>query len=148
MSFYLNQANINQAALIVSIIGQKAYTLSQLNTKLTSLSAPIVTESYLIKAAQLGWLLTQPNGLWQVNLNMTVVNQQNLLISSLVPKIVSSLWYNAQPSSYVGGLGIVFSKAVDQNVKTGQISYYGNIVKPGTPVINDALILAPNPLVT
>jgi hypothetical protein len=57
------------------------------------------------------------------------------------------LWYNAQPSSYVRGFGIVFIKAVDQNLKTGQISFYGNNIRPGVTVINDALILAPNPLV-
>ena len=147
MSFYLTQSNVTNAALIVRLMGQRAMTLEQINTKLTANSAATVTETYLIQAARLGWLLRQPSSLWQVNLNMDVVNGQNRLISSLAPEVVSAVWKNEQPSSYVGGIGTVYSKALQENVKTGAISLNGTIVKPGTPVINNDLILAPNPRV-
>ena len=147
MSFYQKQANINQAALIVQILGQKAMTMAQINTKLAAQSAPVVNEAYLTSAARLGWLLLQPYNLWQANLNMDTVNGQNRLISSLVPGIIPATWENEQPSSYVGGLGTAYSKALQQIKSGSPITLYGNRILPGTPVVNDALILAPNPRV-
>ena len=145
--FYTDQTTIDQAALIVSLIGRKAMTLSQINTLLTANSADVVTDKYLSTATKNAWLLTQPYGLYQVNPKMDIMNGNNRLISSLVPTIVESTWHNEQPSSYVGGMGITYSKALQQNTSTGAITLYGQVVHPRIPVVNDALILAPNPRV-
>jgi hypothetical protein len=144
-SFYLNQANIDQAVLICQILGRKAMTLEQINTALTARSASTTTEAALLLAGRNGWLLIQPSSLYQVNPLMSVQKSQNRLIASGIPNNTLA-WTHGVPASNVGALGIVYSKAVQQD-RNGLITLYGNQVTPRTPLINDSYILAPNPIV-
>lgn len=140
MSFYLNQNSINQAVLITQIIGRGALTLAQINSGLTAASASTVTETYLVQAARNGWLLLQPNGLWQVNRYMNIRNALNTLISSYIPNLTLTASKNQTPASYIGGIGTIFSQAVQQTTPTAPITYYGTIIKPGLPLVNDTFI--------
>ena len=144
-SFYLNQANINYAVLICQILGKRALTLEQINAALTARSAATTTEAALLQAGRNGWLLIQPSALYQVNPLMSVVKSQNRLIASGIPNNTIA-WTHGVPASNVGALGIVYSKAVQQD-RNGLITLWGNQVIPQTPLINDSYILAPNPIV-
>jgi len=144
-SFYTNQANITQAASILQVLGQKALTLDQINARLTTPT----TEAFLAQGAKNGWLMAQPDQLWQYNPLMNVANNQNRLISSYVPKLISGMSSNELPASYLGGAGVVWSKAVALSTCCASYPYtlYGDNIKPGVPVVNPEFIVAPNPKV-
>lgn len=138
-SFYLNQANIDKASLIVRLMGQKAMTLDQINNLLSANGVENIDIDYLISASRRGWLIRQPNSLYQVDLNMNVKNNLNSLISSNAESVITPTWQHALPVSYLQGGGLLYSPYLTKNSK-GQVFYYGVQVLPGSPSINKDLI--------
>jgi hypothetical protein len=68
-----------------------------------------VDEAVLDLGVKRGWLLGQPDALWQVNPHMNRDNPLNRLISSWVPKLIETSMSQEVPASYVPGFGLVSS---------------------------------------
>lgn len=66
-------------------------------------------ETQLLLGVKRGWLLGQPDALYQVNPRMNRVNPLNRLISSWVPKLINISMSQELPASYFPGLGLVSS---------------------------------------
>jgi len=103
---FLSQAYIDMAAAVCAALQRRALTLSQINSRLVAAGKAEVDEAALTLGVQRGWLLGQPDALYQVNPWMDRANPLNRLIGSWVSNLVDPSMMQELPASYVPGLGL------------------------------------------
>jgi hypothetical protein len=108
-SSYFSQTYVDLAAAVCKALQRRALTLSQINSLLATAGVAPVDEATLELGVQRGWLLGQPEGLYQVNPWMDRFNPMNRLIGSWVPKLIDTSMSQELPASYVPGFGLTSS---------------------------------------
>lgn len=106
---FLSQSYVDMAAAVCKALQRRALTLSQINSRLAAAGVADVSEAQLLLGVQRGWLLGQPDALYQVNPHMDRANPLNRLVGSWVPKLVDASMSQELPVSYVPGFGLTSS---------------------------------------